>query len=267
MALRTCPINAAAGAPLPMTSPTLKKTESSLEHEHVVPVAPGVGAGHARPILGVEQKPFDLGQGLRQHGALEHLGDHVLTLEARGVRQGDPGPACHLGGQRHVVASKTRPGPSMKVITPITSPLAVSGTASAVDGASVGRALLSGDRGAPAVCAPSGRPLRPAPRSRRGTLSIGLSLGRRRSDIGLGSSFMSRRTSPLSLGTSTMHESASLPSTRLMVRRMTVVGSRLELRSRVTSDKSESRSRADLGSHAAPPVRVRTAGRAPAPGR
>ena len=57
---------------------------------------------------------------------------------------------------------------------------------------------------------------------------------------GLGTS---SRTSPLSPGTWTEHESASRPSTRLMVRRITVVGSRLELNSRVTSDKSERRSR------------------------
>ena len=53
----------------------------------------------------------------------------------------------------------------------------------------------------------------------------------------------SSRTSPLSPGTWTEHESASRPSTRLMVRRITVVGSRLELNSRVTSDRSERRSR------------------------
>ena len=40
-----------------------------------------------------------------------------------------------------------------------------------------------------------------------------------------------------------MHESASRPSTRLMVRRITVVGSRLELSSRVTSERRDSRSR------------------------
>ena len=54
---------------------------------------------------------------------------------------------------------------------------------------------------------------------------------------------MSRRTRPPSSGTCTMHESASLPSTRLMVRRMTVVGSRLELNRRVTSERSDRRSR------------------------
>ncbi len=38
------------------------------------------------------------------------------------------------------------------------------------------------------------------------------------------------------------HESAKRPSTRLMVRRMTIVGSRLELNNRVTSDRRDRRS-------------------------
>ena len=61
----------------------------------------------------------------------------------------------------------------------------------------------------------------------------------------------SSRTSPLSPGTWTEHESASRPSTRLMVRRITIVGSRLELNSRVTSERRDSRSRPASASRSA----------------
>ena len=99
MALRTWPISAAAEAPLPMTSPDAEEDALVTQLEHVVPVAAGVGAGHARPVLGVERQPVDRREGVGQHGTLQHFGDHVLPLEPRGVGQGHPGPAGHFGGE------------------------------------------------------------------------------------------------------------------------------------------------------------------------
>ncbi len=73
------------------------------ELEDVVPIAPGVGPGNPRPVLGIEQEALDVGQGVRQNRTLQHVRHNVLSLEPRGVGQGDPGSACHLRGQRDVV--------------------------------------------------------------------------------------------------------------------------------------------------------------------
>ncbi len=147
-------------------------------------------------------------------------------------------------------ASKRRPGPSTKVITPMTSPLAVSGTARAVAvpcGSSPSSPASSG-----ASCV---RPLRNAtaagasePKGRTSSTRVA---ARARPGAGARGSRTSSRTSPFSPGTWTEHESASLPSTRLIVRRITVVGSRLELRSRVTSERSDRRSRPASASRSA----------------
>ena len=129
-----------------------------------------------------------------------------------------------------------RPGPSMKVITPMTSPFAVSGTARTVEtawGSGVVRLLERRQLG----------PARPI-RHRGGRRAVECARSRipsREEDplLSLFGPWTSSRTNPRSPGTCTTQESASRPSTRLIVRRITVVGSRLELSNRVTSESND----------------------------
>ena len=168
MALRTCPIRAAAGAPLPMTSPTLKKTVSSLELEDVVPVAAGVGARPPRP--GTRRRaggppPRATSRGARRAAAPRRRRAPAGTVW-RSTGRHRPGSPPRWPARRRPPRT-AGPGPSTKVMTPMTSPLAVSGTASAVV-TPCGSARPRRPRAGPAACGPCGRRRRPARRSRRG---------------------------------------------------------------------------------------------------
>ncbi len=112
-----------------MTSPTLKKTRSLAELEDVVPVASGVGAGHPGPVFGIEQTGPRL-RGASQEGrrAAGRRPPRARAGTAWRWTSATPARLATSVASETSSASKSRPGPSTKVMTPMTSPLAVSGT-------------------------------------------------------------------------------------------------------------------------------------------